>query len=633
MWSGERLTKIQTTTRPYYAWPEVWTKIGKAAQNREKQERAKEKLKLDNARQLRGIYCIDPDDSECSDFLKNARRKLERLMEPAMPCKRMFHSSVTKVMQSNGNKKEFKNNVWLYSGISWIHETATRTFCSPKFMKIALQETELLLWHITICCTSLFTNHKRWRFRMQKLPWTRNGKTRDCPSMEFGESQEQEGAYSGSTKRQQQGPLCHIDGHMSPQKWGVGTKTTEVQRQSRALGRTLSNTTLEPTHFYWTGLVCVPGDCRNNHGCHWKIKRLWRTSSWCSICLFSGKIGGCSQIAENSQIGMSRCLATSSTTQMAKMMGKRWRLCDTSWTKLGRSPISWIAMGDTTWRSFVRTWMGGNSELGMYVRSSETRVVSVSICGWPQKWLERSRTWIPCGRNWKHADIDERTSFLDHVYLGCTQRECKPNETIIEKYTKMFGSRISAGATEKLPGWQKLHAQTGAWSYDMEGHAQKCVERYCELANKKVVQLYKVSHPCLDDHQLKQEELESVGELSVVCSRIVLKWSYLTRIGRLDILWSVNKLARSVSKWIQACDKRLASLISYIHHTNDCRQYCHVRTTAQHGRLALFQDTQTLLATLRTQNQPQVVSCVFFFFFGSRTFVPVCWMCKEQSSV
>ena len=38
-----------------YVWPEVWTKIGKAAQNREKQEWAKEKLKLDNARKLRGI--------------------------------------------------------------------------------------------------------------------------------------------------------------------------------------------------------------------------------------------------------------------------------------------------------------------------------------------------------------------------------------------------------------------------------------------------------------------------------------------------------------------------------------------------------------------------------------------------
>ena len=49
----------------------------------------------------------------------------------------------------------------------------------------------------------------------------------------------------------------------------------------------------------------------------------------------------------------------------------------------------------------------------------------------------------------------------------------------------MFESRFSAGATEKLPGWDKPRASTSAWSYDMEGHARKCVERYCELANKK----------------------------------------------------------------------------------------------------------------------------------------------------
>ena len=92
MWSGERRTKIQTTTRPDYVRPEVWTKIGKAAQNREKQEWAKEKSKLDNARKLKAIYFIDPDDREYSEIhKKNARRKLERPMAPAMPCKRMVH--------------------------------------------------------------------------------------------------------------------------------------------------------------------------------------------------------------------------------------------------------------------------------------------------------------------------------------------------------------------------------------------------------------------------------------------------------------------------------------------------------------------------------------------------------------
>ena len=41
----------------------------------------------------------------------------------------------------------------------------------------------------------------------------------------------------------------------------------------------------------------------------------------------------------------------------------------------------------------------------------------------------------------KNVDLDEPTSFLDHVYLGCTQRECKPTEIITEGYKEMFESR------------------------------------------------------------------------------------------------------------------------------------------------------------------------------------------------
>ena len=63
----------------------------------------------------------------------------------------------------------------------------------------------------------------------------------------------------------------------------------------------------------------------------------------------------------------------------------------------------------------------------------------------------------------------------------------------------------------------------------MEGHAQKCVERYCESANKTTPQLYKVSAPCIDDHHFKEEELKSVGELSKVSSQTLLKCLYLAR--------------------------------------------------------------------------------------------------------
>ena len=80
-------------------------------------------------------------------------------------------------------------------------------------------------------------------------------------------------------------------------------------------------------------------------------------------------------------------------------------------------------------------------------------------------------------------------------------------------------------------------------------------------------------HACIDDHHFKEEEMKSVGELSQVCSQIVLKCLYLARIGRPDILWSVNKLARSITKWTKACDKRLSRLISNIHHTCENKQY------------------------------------------------------------
>ena len=72
-------------------------------------------------------------------------------------------------------------------------------------------------------------------------------------------------------------------------------------------------------------------------------------------------------------------------------------------------------------------------------------------------------------------------------------------------------------------------------------------------------QLYKLSSPCLDGHNFKKEELETVGELFDVCSQSVFKCLYLARIGRADILWSVNKVVRCVTKWTRTCDKRLAS--------------------------------------------------------------------------
>ena len=104
----------------------------------------------------------------------------------------------------------------------------------------------------------------------------------------------------------------------------------------------------------------------------------------------------------------------------------------------------------------------------------------------------------------KEVDLGEPTSFFDNVYLGCTQRQCEESQNIVDNYRTMFESRISAGGTEKLPFSQ--NNRISSWSYDLAGHAKKCVERYFELANKTTQQLYKVSTPCIDDHHFKEEE-------------------------------------------------------------------------------------------------------------------------------
>ena len=63
--------------------------MGKHAKLKFKQKWSEEKLHLENARKLRGIYFIDPEDTEFKETIKNARKKLETSVAPAMPCKIM----------------------------------------------------------------------------------------------------------------------------------------------------------------------------------------------------------------------------------------------------------------------------------------------------------------------------------------------------------------------------------------------------------------------------------------------------------------------------------------------------------------------------------------------------------------
>ena len=65
------------------------------------------------------------------------------------------------------------------------------------------------------------------------------------------------------------------------------------------------------------------------------------------------------------------------------------------------------------------------------------------------------------------------------------------------KKQKLVSKLISTGAYVKTE--EKNSKDITAWSYDIEGNVQKCVERFCELAHKTVDQLHEVSTLRLDD--------------------------------------------------------------------------------------------------------------------------------------
>ena len=132
-----------------------------------------EKLHLENARQLRGIYFIDLEDKELKETIKNARNKLETSIAPAMPCK------IMKKTCGSGASHKIKNKTCVYSGSWWNYKTAYgriiaksswRPYCRKRKQFIAT-----LFW-----CTNLFLCVKLWKIPAAKAAadkeWEKLGK-------------------------------------------------------------------------------------------------------------------------------------------------------------------------------------------------------------------------------------------------------------------------------------------------------------------------------------------------------------------------------------------------------------------------------------------------------------------------
>ena len=138
------MTKIQTTFRPDYEWPESRSESRNTETNQ-------------TSTRLRGIYFIDPDDEESKEILTNVKRKLERPLAPAMPCKRQ--PSTTKVA-AKPEIASVKNSKTVFCCIVEPHES-TRQRAESSQSRCLIKN-----W-----CTSSSRCHKQWKYWMQRPQW------------------------------------------------------------------------------------------------------------------------------------------------------------------------------------------------------------------------------------------------------------------------------------------------------------------------------------------------------------------------------------------------------------------------------------------------------------------------------
>ena len=103
----------------------------------------------------------------------------------------------------------------------------------------------------------------------------------------------------------------------------------------------------------------------------------------------------------------------------------------------------------------------------------------------------------------KQVDLQRPTSLLDLLGVYTTGMQAE------------FEDRARTQRLARITDLSR-YCQTVAWLgevprrnrcmvHNMEVHAKKCVEGYGELANKEIEQLYKVSTPCMVEHNSKMK--------------------------------------------------------------------------------------------------------------------------------
>ena len=162
------------------------------------------------------------------------------------------------------------------------------------------------------------------------------------------------------------------------------------------------------------------------------------------FCLYPGKNGGCSKNFENSK---SECPDIEVGLPRHKWP-KSWSSMEDPVVLLERNLCGHPLAGLLWERQFEKIllkygWEKVSNWACLFVHREKWLFLSVYVDD--IKLAGKKQNIDPMWKLLnKEVDLGEPTSFLDHVCLECTQRQCEISKDIVDNYRTMFESRISA---------------------------------------------------------------------------------------------------------------------------------------------------------------------------------------------
>ena len=273
---------------------------------------------------------------------------------------------------------------------------------------------------------------------------------------------------------------------------------------------------------HWTRIISFSNDSSKSHGYHLQIARVRRTSSWRSICFCPSENGRCSTIFENSQIGMSRHLDSSTTTQMAKIMVQYGRPSRFSWAW---TTLSWMERNRTLIRCgiySIKKMLWENQHLSLIMCTwdvlKDNAKFAKILLAITEPWLNQE---FP-RENWKITILGKYSYFFVVLRYG---RSCPEmcgtilwvgkqydSTTLQSIYSMHRWPSLQRGKNWKRENWKNYHTRK-IFVFLRGPRIWKVMPRnvWNDIVSWQTRRLdnYKVSAPCIDDHHFKEGRIES----------------------------------------------------------------------------------------------------------------------------